>query len=61
MRINGRSKPVLCSFVILIAAMVVGAFAQGRGTGSAPNNFYRFNYSLDEMQPIDYPPKPITT
>jgi carboxypeptidase C (cathepsin A) len=61
MRINGRSKPILFSFVILIAAMVVGAFAQGRGAGSAPNNFYRFNYSLDEMQPIDYPAKPITT
>ena len=61
MRINGRSKSNLCSFVILIAAMVAGAFAQGRGAGSAPNNFYRFNYSLDEMQPIDYPEKPITT
>ena len=61
MRINGRFKPMLCSFVILIAAMGVGAFAQGRGAGSAPNNFYRFNYSLDEMQPIDYPAKPITT
>jgi len=61
MRINGRSQPVLCCFVILIAAMVVGAFGQGRGAGSSPNNFYRFNYSLDEMQPIDYPEKPITT
>jgi len=61
MRINGRSKPNPCSVVILIAAMVVGAFAQGRGTGSAPNNFYRFNYNLDEMRPIDYPAKPITT
>jgi carboxypeptidase C (cathepsin A) len=61
MRINGRSKPNLCSFVILIAAMVVGAFAQGRGAGSAPNNFYRFNYSLEEMLPIDYPAQPIIT
>jgi carboxypeptidase C (cathepsin A) len=61
MRLNGRFNPTLCSFVILIAAMVVGAFAQGRGAGSAPNNFYRFNYSLDEMQPINYPAQPITT
>jgi carboxypeptidase C (cathepsin A) len=61
MRTNGRFNPTLCSFGILIAAMVVGAFAQGRGAGSAPNNFYRFNYSLDEMQPIDYPAQPITT
>ncbi|MBZ5497047.1 MAG: peptidase S10 [Acidobacteriia bacterium] len=61
MRYNGRFNPTLCSCVILIAAMVVGAFAQGRGAGSAPNNFFRFNYSLEEMQPINYPPQPITT
>ena len=28
--------------------------AQGRG-GAGANNFYRFNYTLDEMQPIAYP------
>ncbi len=61
MGFNGRFNPTLCGFVILIAAMVVGAFAQGRGAGSAPNNFYRFNYSLEEMQPIDYPAQPIIT
>jgi carboxypeptidase C (cathepsin A) len=61
MRLNSRFIPTLCSFVILIAATVVGAFAQGRGAGSAPNNFYRFNYSLEEMQPINYPAQPITT
>ncbi len=61
MRNNGRIDLRLCSIVTLIAAMVVGAFAQGRGAGSAPNNFYRFNYSLDEMLPIDYPAQPIVT
>ena len=61
MRFNRRFNPTVCGFVILIAAMVVGAFAQGRGAGSTPNNFYRFNYSLEEMQPINYPAQPITT
>ncbi len=61
MRYYGRIDLRLCSIVILIAAMVAGAFAQGRGAGSAPNNFYRFNYTLEEMQPIDYPAQPIVT
>jgi carboxypeptidase C (cathepsin A) len=61
MRIHQRFNPILCTLVILIAAMVVGAFAQGRGAGSAANNFFRFNYSLEEMQPIEYPAQPITT
>ena len=62
MRINGRFDLRSCSLVILIAAMVVGAFAQGRGgAGSTPNNFFRFNYSMDEMLPIEYPAQPITT
>ena len=45
---------------ILVASMVAGAFAQGRG-GGAPNSFYRFNYGSEEMQPIAYPEKPIVT
>jgi len=61
MRHQRRFDLKSCSLVLVIAAMGIGAFAQGRGAASAPNNFYRFNYSLDEMQPIDYPEKPITT
>jgi carboxypeptidase C (cathepsin A) len=61
MRIHRRFNLKSCSLVILIAAMSVGAFAQGRGAGGATNNFYRFNYSLEEMQPINYPAQPITT
>jgi len=61
MRITGRINITVCLFVILIAAMSVAAFAQGRGAGAATNGFYRFNYNLEEMQPIDYPAQPITT
>ncbi len=50
-----------CGLVVLIAALGAGLLAQGRGTGSTPNNFYRFNYNLDEMQPINYPAQPIAT
>ncbi len=49
MRIDKMLHVTFCSFVILILAWAAGAFGQGRGAGSAPNNFYRFNYSLDEM------------
>jgi carboxypeptidase C (cathepsin A) len=58
---NRRFDLRLCGLVILIAALGVGAFAQGRGAGSATNGFYRFNYNLDEMQPINYPAQPIAT
>jgi carboxypeptidase C (cathepsin A) len=61
MRIKGRINSIFCSLAILIAVMGAIAFAQGRGQGSAVNNFYRFNYSLDEMQPIVYPEQPIVT
>ncbi len=46
--------------IIASAAAGIVLSAQGRG-GAAPNNFYRFNYTLDEMQPIDYPKQPIVT
>jgi carboxypeptidase C (cathepsin A) len=46
---------------MLVAAMGVVALAQGRGGTGATSNFYRFNYSLDEMQPIAYPAQPIVT
>jgi carboxypeptidase C (cathepsin A) len=46
---------------MLVAAMGVVAFAQGRGGGAPASDFYRFNYTLEEMQPIDYPAQPITT
>ena len=61
MRITGRFTSISCGLVILVAAMGVVALAQGRGGAGATNNFYRFNYSLDEMQPIAYPAQPIVT
>ena len=40
----------------------MGAFAQGRGAAAAAtNDFYRFNYNGEEMQPIHYPAEPIAT
>ena len=40
----------------------MGAFAQGRGgAAAATNGFYRYNYGVDEIQPIDYPTEPIAT
>src|ERR1017187_751760 len=62
MRIHGRLNHQFCIFLILIAATGVGALAQGRGAGvGATNDFYRFNYGAEEMQPINYPAQPITT
>ena len=61
MRIHGRFHQRFCLFLILIAATGVGAFAQGRGAAGATNDFYRFNYNAEEMQPINYPAQPITT
>ena len=52
----------LSNILILIAATGVGAFAQGRGGAPAAiNDFYRFNYNSEEMQPIKYPAEPIAT
>jgi carboxypeptidase C (cathepsin A) len=57
-----RSKKELCFCIILAAAFGVQAFAQGgRGPSTATNDFYRFNYTGEDMQPIKYPAKPITT
>jgi carboxypeptidase C (cathepsin A) len=61
MRITGRFTSISCGLVILVAAMGVVVLAQGRGGAGATNNFYRFNYTLDEMQPIAYPAQPIVT
>ncbi len=61
MRITNRLTPTSCGLVILVAAMGVVALAQGRGGQAATNSFYRFNYTLDEMQPIAYPAQPIVT
>jgi carboxypeptidase C (cathepsin A) len=61
MRINGRFHPKHCAIALLIATLGVGAFAQGRGGSAATNNFYRFNYTIDEMQPISYPAQPVVT
>ena len=50
----------IAGLVLLIAAAASFALAQARG-GAAPNNFFRFNYALEEMQPIAYPAQPIAT
>jgi len=60
MRVHGRFHLLL----ILIAGLSVQAFAQGgrgRGATGATNDFYRFNYNAEEMQPINYPAQPIAT
>jgi carboxypeptidase C (cathepsin A) len=51
------------SAIALIAAASATAFAQGGRGGPAAqtNDFFRYNYSGDRMDPITYPPKPITT
>jgi carboxypeptidase C (cathepsin A) len=48
---------------IALFALASGAmFAQGgRGRGGGTNDFFRLNYGNEEMQPIAYPAKPITT
>ncbi len=63
MRMYREIHPKSCLFLILIAAMGMNAFAQGRrGAGAgATNDFYRFNYGEEEMQPIKYPAEPIAT
>jgi carboxypeptidase C (cathepsin A) len=62
MRIENRITSRLCAAVMLLAVSSTGAWAQGRrGGAAATNDFYRFNYSGEEMQPINYPAKPITS
>lgn len=61
MRIRRRLHPVWCTLAVLVAAMGAVALGQGRGATGATNHFYRFDYTLDEMQPIAYPAEPIAT
>ena len=62
MRVHLRVHQRFLVLVLLIAILGVGAFAQGRGAPStATNGFYRFNYGVDEVQPISYPAQPIAT
>ena len=57
-----RSNTRLYRVVILFAACTAAAFAQGgRGPSTATNDFYRFNYTGEDMQPIKYPAAPITS
>ena len=54
----------LCYSLCLIGAAGMGATvasAQGRGAATATNGFYRFDYTKDEMQPIEYPARPVAT
>jgi len=48
---------------MLLTLTCAGAWAQGgrRGGAAATNDFYRFNYNGEEMQPINYPAKPVTS
>ena len=59
MNIRNRSEFKAVGVLALVAALASGAPAQQRG--GTPNNFFRFNYSLEEMQPIAYPAEPIAT
>src|SRR5271168_337085 len=55
MRLTTR---LLLSFTLVTGA----AFAQGgRGASTATNDFYRFNYTGEDMQPIKYPAAPVTS
>ncbi len=49
--------------ILLIFAVATVAFGQGGrgGAAAATNDFYRFNYTGEDMQPIKYPAQPIVT
>jgi carboxypeptidase C (cathepsin A) len=63
MRTHGPFANRLSALLTLTATMSIAAFAQGGrgGAGGATNDFFRFNYGADRMNPIAYPTKPITT
>src|SRR5690348_14543692 len=52
----------LCGITIVAGLATAGLFAQGRGGApGATNDFYRFVYNGDEMQPVAIPEHPIET
>jgi len=62
MRNYGRIQTSFGALLLLAAATQGNGFAQGRrGPAAATNGFYRFNYGVEEMQPIAYPAQPIAT
>jgi carboxypeptidase C (cathepsin A) len=61
MRTHKRSVLRILGVAVLLALTGLALTAQQRGGTAVPNNFFRFNYNLPEMQPIDYPAKPIAT
>ena len=61
MNIRKSSELKVLGCLVLLAALTAGAPAQQRGGTATPNNFYRFNYNLEEMQTIAYPAEPIAT
>lgn len=63
MRMQNRITSTVCAAVMLLTLTCAGAWAQGgrRGGAAATNDFYRFNYNGEEMQPINYPAKPVTS
>ncbi len=57
-----RSIPLTFIFSFIVVGACSMAFGQGgRGPSTATNDFYRFNYTGEDMQPIKYPAAPITS
>ena len=59
-----RFETVTSKYFVLVVTTAAAAFSQGGrgGPSTATNDFFRFNYNnTEEMQPIAYPAKPITT
>jgi carboxypeptidase C (cathepsin A) len=62
MNLRKHGMTMIVGPILIAAGLAVLAFAQTRGGANAtPNDFYRFNYGLEDMQPIAYPPRPIAT
>src|SRR6266536_2101706 len=63
MRVHMRFHHQLGIILFLFSVVSGAAFGQGRGRGAvgATNGFYRFDYTQEEMQAINYPAQPIAT
>ena len=61
MRSHGPIHRSLCLFLLIAAGSAWAQGGRGRGGAGATNDFYRFNYGEESMQPIVYPAQPIAT
>jgi carboxypeptidase C (cathepsin A) len=63
MNIQRSNIARVATLFTLATSASVGAFAQGGrgGPSAATNDFFRFNYGTQEMRPINYPAKPVTS